>query len=239
MGVVVRGIGIVSALLVMAGGAEAQRRSGPAANVGISFIAADPVGDLGLFFDEGFGAQFEGGFPISEDGWLRLRGDLGFLIYGHERQRTCYSGPFGCRVGPALTTTNNIFFGGLGPELVLPAGPIQPYVHGTAGFSYFATTSSLDDGYGDFGNTTNYSDAVFAWKVGGGIRVRVGKAGSPVWLDFGVERHENGVADFLTKGDIVDNPDGTVTIFPNRSEANLLTFRFGLSIGFAGERSHR
>lgn len=239
MGVVVRGIGTIATVFVLAGSAEAQRPGHPSGHVGISFIAANPIGDLGFFFDEGFGVQLEGGMPISEGGWLRLRTDLGFLVYGLERQRSCYSGPFGCRVGLDLTTTNSIFFGGIGPELTIPVGPIQPYANGTMGFSYFATTSSLDDGFDDFGSTTNFSDVVFAWKVGGGLRVRVGRGHRPVWFDFGVERHDNGVADFLTEGDITDNPDGSIAIFPNRSEANLLTYKFGISIGLGGGRSSR
>ena len=38
-------------------------------------------------------------------------------------------------------------------------------------------------------------------------------------------------SDQLTKGDIVDNPDGTVTMFPSESEADLLSFQVGISIG--------
>ena len=59
--------------------------------------------------------------------------------------------------------------------------------------------------------------------MGGGHR--------PVYLDLGVEQHHNGIANYLTRGDIVDHPDGSVTIYPNRSEANLMTFRLGVSVG--------
>ena len=37
------------------------------------------------------------------------------------------------------------------------------------------------------------------------------------------------------EGDILDHPDGSITLFPNRSEADLMTFRFGVSVGFGGE----
>ena len=107
---------------------------------------------------------------------------------------------------------------------------------GTVGLSYFATISSLSgpDEYRDYFDTTNYSDVVMAVRFGGGARVRVHSGRLPVSLDFGIERHENGIANFLTEGDILDHPDGTVTLFPNRSEANLLTFRLGISIGVGG-----
>jgi hypothetical protein len=171
---------------------------------------------------------------MAAEGHVRLRGDVGFLVYGHERQRYCFT--LSCRVQSDLTTTNSIFYGGIGPELVLATGAVEPYVHATAGLAGFVTSSSLDDrdGYGPYFETTNYSDVVFSWKAGGGVRLRVGRGYRPVFLDFGVERHDNGVANFLTVGDIVDEPDGSITVYPNRSEADLVTFRFGVSVGFPG-----
>ena len=229
-----RGIAALLALTVWGGDAEAQRRDrGPGGYVGLAFIGADPVGELGTYIDEGFGGQIMGALPLESTGRVRLRGDFGFLIYGHERQRFCFSVPVGCRIEMDLTTTNSILFGGFGPEFVLATGPVEPYVNATLGFTYFATTSSLsgDREYEDYFNTTNFDDAVFAWRMGGGVRVKVSGGDKPVSLDFGVERHQNGVADFLTKGDIEDHPDGSITLYPNRSEANLYTVRMGVSIG--------
>ena len=106
-------------------------------------------------------------------------------------------------------------------------------MNASLGFSAVVTTSSLggDDGYDDYASTTNFSDGVFAWRAGGGVRIRVNGGRKPVYLDFGVERHQNGIADYLTKGDILDHPDGSITLFPNRTEANLVTFRMGVSFG--------
>lgn len=230
-GVIVKAM--VGALLLSAGGVEAQRRSdGPGGHMGVSFVAGNPVGDLGLLVDHGFGLQLAGGVPLAASGHVRLRGDVGFLIYGLERQFLCY-GP-SCRIGTDLTTTNSIFYGGIGPELVLASGALEPYVNATAGLSAFVTSSSLDDndGYGSYFNTTNYSDVVFALKVGGGLRMRIGHGRRPVYFDLGVDRHVNGVASYLTVGDIVDNSDGSITVYPNRTEANLMTYRFGVAVGF-------
>jgi hypothetical protein len=230
-GVIVRAV--VGAVLLSAGGVEAQRRSGgPGGYMGVSFVAGNPVGELGLLVDDGFGLQLEGGAPLAANGHLRLRGDIGFLIYGLERQFLCY-GP-SCRIGTDLTTTNSIFYGGIGPELVLGSGAVEPYVNATAGLSAFVTSSSLDDndGYGSYFNTTNYSDVVFALKMGGGLRMRVGHGRRPVFFDIGVDRHVNGVANYLTVGDIVDNSDGSITVYPNRTKADLMTYRFGVSVGF-------
>jgi hypothetical protein len=229
-------------MAVAASRVEAQRRSDagdrPVVYLGLGVIGADPVGELGTYFDAGAGGQFMGAFPLEPTGRVRLRGDFGFVIYGNERRRLCMSAPVGCRIELDLNTTNSIFFGGLGPEVSLAQGPVEPYLNATFGFTYFATTSSLqgEQDAEDFASTTNYSDAVFAWRAGGGLRVQVSGGRAPVSLDFGVERHENGVADFLTKGDIVDHPDGSITLVPNRAEANLVTFRMGVSVGIAHRR---
>lgn len=226
----------LGAFLLTAGGAEAQRRGGPGGFVGVSFVAADAVGEMGVLVDHGFGMQLEGGAPLAADGHLRLRGDVGFLVYGLERQYLCYG--FSCRIGSDLTTTNGIFYGGIGPELVLTTGAVEPYVHVTAGLSAFITSSSIDDhdGYGSYFQTTNYSDVAASLKYGGGLRLRVGHGRRPVFLDVGVDRQQNGVVEYLTVGDIVDNADGSITVYPNRTEANLTTFRFGVSVGFPRTR---
>ena len=129
-----------------------------------------------------------------------------------------------------LTTTNSILYAGVGPELVLARGDIQPYVFGTAGGTWFVTSSSVDynDGYGPSDDTTNYSDHTIGFRYGGGIRFN---ASRKVGIDLGVTRHDNGTVSYLTKGDIVDNPDGSITMNPNLSEADLLSFNVGISIG--------
>jgi len=235
-----RGVVIRTALLVatfaFAADVDAQYRRGPGGHVGVSFVAADAVGELAGFVDRGFGAQFEGGLPVSLGGRVRMRGDFGFLIYGLERQRFCAT--LSCRLVSDLTTTNSIVYGGFGPELVLATGAIEPYVRAGVGLTGFITSSSLDDhdGLGPYMETTNYSDVAFGWNAGGGIRMRVGNGVRPVFLDFGVDRRDNGVVDFLTRGDIVDNPDGSISVFPNRSDADLVTFRVGITVGFPSDR---
>ena len=222
------------ALAAYAGGVQAQQRDrGPVAYVGGALLGAGPLGELNDFIDAGGGGQLWGMVPLGDEGRVRLRGDFGVVVYGHERVRACFSVPIGCRIELDLTTTNYVLFGGIGPEVVLSQGDVEPYVNGSLGFSYFATTSSLSGTYSDqdFASTTNFDDAVFAWRAGGGVRVRLKDGRTPVMLDLGVERHENGVADFLTKGDIQDNPDGSITMFPNRSEANMVTFRLGVTVG--------
>ena len=218
---------VVGSALILSAEAEAQYKQGPGGSVGMSFVAADAIGEFGVAVDHGFGLALNAGIPMAANGHLRLRLDGGFMIYGIESVYYC---DYGCRVGSELTTTNTIVYGGVGPELVLAKGDIQPYLHATAGMSWFVTSSGVDhhDGYGSSLDTTNYSDHVLGWKFGGGLRVRAGHA---LFIDLGVVRHDNGRVSYLTEGDIVDNPDGSVTMYPMLSEADLLSFQLGMTLG--------
>ncbi len=78
-------VGLMTALaigstLVMTGATAAQERSRPGGSVGFAFVSGEPVGELALFFDHGFGAQLDGTWPMSSDGRVRLRADLGLLV---------------------------------------------------------------------------------------------------------------------------------------------------------------
>lgn len=204
----------------------------PVVWVGGALLGADPQGEFGEVVSQGFGLSGHGSLPLAGDGALRLRAEGGFIIYGHERRGVCFPPPVGCRIDLELTTSNSIFFLGIGPELALP-GRVEPYVNATGGFSYFATTSSLSGTHDSesFAETRNFSDFVGALAFGGGIRAGVSGGRTPVWLDLGVRYHRNGVAEYLREGDIVDEPDGSITIYPNRSQANLVTYSLGVSVG--------
>jgi hypothetical protein len=224
LGAVALGVALLAAT---AGRAGAQGR------LDVSLIGADPVGELGYYVDAGGGLQFTGAIPLDgRRGHVRLRTDFGFIVYGYESRRVCLAAPVGCRIELDLNTTNGVFFGGVGPEVVLARGPLEPYLNASMGFSYFATTSSLEStsDWEEFATTTNFDDFVWAWRAGGGMRVRLTGGHRPVWLDLGVERHWNGLVDFLTEGDIEDHPDGSITLYPNRAEADMTVFRVGVSV---------
>jgi hypothetical protein len=218
---------VLGMLMGATGEAEAQGPYGPGGAVYVNFVVSDAVGDFGYAVDQGYGLELGAGLPIAADGHLRMRFDGGFSIYGLERIHYC---EFGCRVGSTVTTTNSIFYAGAGPEIVFGSGNFRPYVHGSAGASWFVTSSSVDDndGYGPYLDTTNYWDWGFAWRAGGGLRFGVGDG--PVFIDLGATLHNNPVTSYLTNGDIVDNPDGSVTMHPNLSDTDMVSFKMGVSI---------
>lgn len=154
----------------------------------------------------------------------------------------CFSSTVGCRVELDLTTTNSIAHVNVGPQLMVPHGVVRPYVNAAIGLAYFGTTSQVE-GSGNqnepFASTTNFDDITLAWDAGGGVLVRLSGGPAPVLLDVGVRYHGNGEVEYLKKGDISDNPDGSISYNPTRSEANLLTFQIGVSVGIRPEPTAR
>ena len=63
-----------------ADGQRYRHTRGPKAHVGLAFIAAEPVGELGYFFEQGFGGQLSVGLPIDDYGLFRIVGDVGFIV---------------------------------------------------------------------------------------------------------------------------------------------------------------
>ncbi|MEJ2218581.1 MAG: hypothetical protein P8099_18480 [Gemmatimonadota bacterium] len=145
----------------------------------------------------------------------------------------CLSQTIGCRVTLDLNTDNNIFYGGIGPQLMLPLGPVEPYVNAEVQLSYFGTMSSLSgSGNADsFANTTNYDDLTAAWSAGGGMSIALPFRRTRVAIDLGARLHHNGVVRYLREGDIQDNADGSITLHPQHSEANLMVYHIGVRIG--------
>jgi hypothetical protein len=205
--------------------------------VGGSFTIAQPQGEFHDYVDSGLGGNLHYIHKLDRDGWLAVRVDGGFAIYGYERQRVPLSPTLGGRILVDLTTSNDIAWIGVGPQIGVPDGTFKPYVNGYVGYSYLATTSSVestsyyDDE--DLFSTTNFDDWSFSYGGGAGLYIPVRHGAQPVSIDLGVRYHNNGQAEYLREGDIQDNQDGTITLFPVRSDTDLLTFHIGFSVGIS------
>jgi hypothetical protein len=117
----------------------------------------------------------------------------------------------------------------------VPAGPVRPYVNATAGFSYFATTSSVK-GRSDnesFADDTNFDDTPFSWGGGAGVLIPVNRrARSLAFIDIGARYHNNGTSvQYLREGGIRDLPNGAIQLSPIRSRADMITWHVGVSVG--------
>jgi hypothetical protein len=132
-----------------------------------------------------------------------------------------------------VETSNNIVNFGGGLELAIPTPAVRPYVFGQLGSGYFYTQSSVEgsDDTFEFARTTNYHDWVFSRQVGGGLQIPLGRSrsGVGVHLDLGATYNLNGEARYLREGSIEEVSPGNYAFHPIRSEANLVTWRIGVS----------
>lgn len=169
---------------------------------------------------------------------LGLRGDVAFLNYGNETKRVPIS-PSINRVLVNMTTSNNIAVASAGPELMLRRGPIQPYVYGFAGYSYFYTQTSVgSDRDGEaFASSTNFGDGGLATGWGGGVSVPLRLRSVGVALDAGGRRTINGTRRYLRRGDIIDQPDGSLQFNSRTTDADFWQFHIGASFSFRTARN--
>lgn len=201
--------------------------------VGGSLLIGVPRGEFADFVGTGGGLGGHFIYQLDNAGALAIRFDGGFLVYGQERKRVCFSSTVGCRITVDVTTTNSIFFMGVGPQLIAPSGRLRPYATGSIGLGLFSTQSGVSGSsqHEDFASTTNYSDATFAWTGAGGIYIPLRSGNRPLLLDIGARYHGNGEVNYLNRGSIVDHEDGSITINPIRSQANLLVIQLGVTVG--------
>lgn len=203
---------------------------------GGQLMFARPQGEFRDFVDQGWGGGVHYIHRLDRDGLLAVRVDASFLNYGHERFRVPLSSTIGGRIAVDVTTNNNIAFVGVGPQIGAPSGTLRPYVNGFVGVSYIFTESSVEgsrNDYEPFASSTNYDDATFAYGGGAGLYIPVRRGNSPISIDAGLTYRRNGRADYLLEGGIEDNPDGSITLHPVRSDTDLLTFHLGVSIGIS------
>jgi hypothetical protein len=205
-------------------------------SLGGSAFLAQPVGEFGNYVDNGFGGGGHLLLRVDPHGFLALRADLGYLVYGHERKRI--SLPDAGRVQFDVTTSNNILTYSFGPQLMMPVGPIRPYVNAMVGGSYFFTQSSVggSDNESDFASTRNFSDNVPSYGFGGGVFMPFAVRNALIGLDLGARFIRNGVTRYLREGGITDLPDGGYTVSPIESRTNLVVYHAGVSVGLRRTR---
>jgi hypothetical protein len=203
--------------------------------LGGSLTLGAAQGEFRDYVDGAFGGQLHYLHRLEPSGTLGIRLDAGALIYGHESYRVPLSGTIGGRVLVDVSTSNNIAFLGVGPQLGLPDGRLRPYVNGYAGLAYLFTQSSVRGTHSgqEFASTTNFSDVTFSYGGGGGVYVPLRGGSTPVSLDLGLTYRRSGEAEYLLEGGIRDNPDGSITVAPVRSHTDLLTFQVGVSVGLS------
>lgn len=201
--------------------------------LGIGVELGQPEGEFDDFVGTSWGVGGSFLYALDRRGIVGIRVDANYLNYGNEHQRVPLSATIGGRILVDVTTSNNIFLAGIGPQLMVPSGPVRPYVTGAIGFAYFFTKSSVEGSADndDFASTTNFHDATFAWSGAGGLYIPVGHGNHSIALDLGARYQANGNVRYLRKGSITDNPDGTISFTPINSQANVIIYHLGVVFG--------
>jgi hypothetical protein len=196
--------------------------------VGADGVLSQPKGEFASNVGKGWGFNLDGMYRLDYKGYMNLRADFGSVQYGRERQDASFFGISG-RIDLDLTTTNNIQWASIGPQLMIPDGPFRPYVNAAIAYTNFSTTSTLSDPNGQFESQSNQNqgDGSRAWIFGGGLQVPIGTTAA---LNLGGRYYYGGRAKYLTKGDITDNPDGSISLNIRESKTDLVLWQLGFSM---------
>jgi hypothetical protein len=199
-------------------------------NVDVGGQMARPVGGFRSNVTAAYGAGIAVRHHLRWFTPLGFRADATFLNYGNETKRVPVS-PTINRVLVDMTTSNNIAIFSGGPELKLTRGPVQPYVYGFAGYSYLYTQSSVgsDDDGDAFASSTNFGDGGLATGWGGGLSIPLHVRSARIALDAGARRTWNGTRSYLRRGDIQDQPDGTLVFNARTTDVDFWQFHIGVS----------
>lgn len=197
-------------------------------SLGGDVVISQPKGEFATNVpNNGYGFDMTGMFRVDPSGYFNIRADIGGLQYGRERQRVNF--PNTGRVSLDLETDNRIGFGAIGAQLQIPDGWFRPYANAAVAATYFWTESSLSGTDNSFApiTTTNHDDWSHAWIFGGGVMIPFGKSMGA--LNMGARYHYGARATYLRKGDIIDNPDGTITLNLRNSKTDLVLWQLGVS----------
>ncbi|MGI9078659.1 MAG: hypothetical protein ACR2G6_15215 [Gemmatimonadaceae bacterium] len=239
--ILVLSAGVAAASSVAAQSSFFKDRERPSRfTLGGDLVMSQPRGEFSNNVGNGYGAEFTGLFHLDRRGFFSIRGDVGGVQYGRESQEIPFS-PITGRVRLDLETTNQIAWGAIGTQLMIPEGPLRPYANASIAYTDFSTTSSLrgtDDEYEAL-STQNQHDGSRAYIFGGGVLIPFGNRITSGALNLGGRYYYGGEATYLREGDITDNPDGTITLAQRRSRTDLVLWQVGVSFRLPHSRRGR
>jgi hypothetical protein len=202
------------------------------AQLGINFQLGFPQGEFREFVGTGYGvgAHLTVFLDRKNTAGIRLFGS--WLQYGRTTERLPLS-PTLPGLFVDLTTANDIYTFGLGPELQLGSGGLRGYLHAAIGGSNFATTTSAEgtNNTTPFASSTNFNDWTFAYYAGAGAMIQVSRGRRPVFIDGGLRYQSHGKTRYLREGSIEPQPGGAVSFTPIESQTDLLIMHLGVQVG--------
>lgn len=195
--------------------------------LGGDFVISQPKGAFAENVPTGYGFDVFGLLKIDPKGWISILADGGNVQYGHEHIGLgFFSG-----VELNLDTNNKISFGSLGLQLQIPDGWFRPYASASYAGVYLSTESCVSnpDNLVEEACRTNHGDWTGAGVFGGGLLIPLGTSFA---ANLGARYHYGGTGTYLRRGDIIDNPDGSVTLNVRSSKTDLVLWQIGVSYNF-------
>lgn len=163
--------------------------------------------------------------------------NAGYINYGSESRRE----PFSLTI-PDVTVdvdrTNNIVNFHLMGQIILPTGPLRPYLEFLVGGSYiFTETRITSSGSEEVASSTNFDDWAWSYGGGGGFLIRLmpntnlGEKVGSIFLDLKVRYLYGTEAQYLKEGSVIVNR-GSVFYDVSKSKTDLLTVHLGVVVYF-------
>lgn len=201
---------------------------------GLTLSVSQPTGDFRKFAAVGVGLTANGQVSADRGGVLGLRVEGGAQNYGRSASAVQN---FGTLINQPYqqVTTNNIYWGSIGPQLSLPFGPVRPYAFGSVGVANFATASrlvglGLDGRASESFEITNLSSFATTRGYGGGVRFRIPRNDrTALSVDLGARAHFIRSAHYLVPGLVT--PDVDPALRAIRGQANFVTYHIGVTAG--------
>ena len=200
-----------------------------------------PMGTFGDNVDNtALGGSFFIGYHLSNKPVI-IGADLEFLRYGKECRTELLSQDIP-DLPVKVTNRNEMLLAHLLLRIQPNSGEIVPYFDSLIGFNYLYTRTSLkgDRRYYDVISTTNFSDWVLSYGLGGGIKIKVlenisRKAGKEnyisLFVDLGMRYLFGSKAEYLKEGSI-QRVSGKAFYNAYESRTDLLQFKIGVSLMF-------
>lgn len=214
-------------------GAFAQRAApfnAPRAHLGVAALASIPTGEFEDHTDAGWGLGAALLYRPTEARWFAVRMDGGYINYGGDREGDCPDDPELCASLIERSVTSNILYAGVGPQLVLPGGPIRPYAALGVGVGYFATTLAVETAPDaeQFESESLLDDLALRWSAAGGLLAILPVRAFPIALDLGARYHGTSAVRYLPEVDLADDVGSVDSV---EGTATFVTVRLGIFVG--------
>lgn len=228
----VAGLALIALPLSAQNYREVSDNPRPRAYLGLNLQLGFPQGEFKEFVGTGYGVGGHITFFLNPENTVGIRLFGSWIQYGRTTERLPLSPTLpGLLVD--LTTANDIYTFGVGPELQFGGRTARGYVHGAIGASNFATTTSAEgtNNTSPFASSTNFNDWTLAYYGGAGVLFEVSGGQKPVSIDGGLRYQSHGRTRYLREGSIQPEPGGGVSFDPIESKTDLLIVHLGVQIG--------